>query len=191
FHLSKRHFEEIINGMEMDILCGSYPTFEELKLYCYRVASAVGLICMEIFGDRSDEARESAIHLGIAFQLTNILRDLFSDLEKDRIYIPGEDFRRFDYSEDDLKKKTINVEFAKLIQFEIDRAKMYYEKAESGIQRCHNKGIRVIVVMMNTYYRLLLEIERNIWNLDRKKVSLSTLTKVSIAGRVWWKNYFS
>jgi phytoene synthase len=187
FHLSKSHFDEIINGMEMDILISAYPTFEELKLYCYRVASAVGLVCMEIFGDRSEAARESAIHLGIAFQLTNILRDLFSDLEKGRIYIPAEDFRRFDYTEEDLKKNIINVEFSKLIQFEIDRAKIYYEKAELGLQQCGKGKNQVIEVMRKTYFRLLIEIERNIWNLGRKEIALSAGTKMAIALKVWWQ----
>lgn len=187
YHLSKIYFDEIINGMEMDILDSSYPTFEELKLYCYRVASAVGLVCMEIFGDRSENARESAIHLGIAFQLTNILRDIFADLGNGRIYLPGEDFRRFGYSEENLKKRMINVEFSNLIQFEIDRAKIYYEKAETGLKDCHNAGKSVIEVMLKTYYQLLLKIERNIWNLNRKTVSLSPLAKISIAGKVWLK----
>jgi phytoene synthase len=187
YRLSKIYFDEIINGMEMDILNSSYPTFEELKLYCYRVASAVGLVCMEIFGDRSENAKESAIHLGIAFQLTNILRDIFPDLENGRIYLPGEDFKRFGYSKENLKKRIVNVEFSNLIQFEIDRAMIYYEKAEAGLKDCHNTGKNVIEVMLKTYYQLLLKIERNIWNLSRKSVSLSPLAKISIAGKVWLK----
>lgn len=185
YRLSKIYFDEIINGMEMDILYSSYNTFEELKLYSYRVASAVGLVCMEIFGDRSEKAREAAIHLGIAFQLTNILRDIFSDLENGRVYIPREDLKRFGYSEENLKNKVINLEFSNLIQFEIDRAKIYYEKSERGLMDIDNAGKDVIEVMLRTYLQLLLKIERNIWNLNRKPLSLGFFSKISIAGKVW------
>ncbi|MHB8481763.1 MAG: phytoene/squalene synthase family protein [Nitrospiria bacterium] len=190
YHLTPLYFDEIINGMEMDILYSSYATFDELKLYCYRVASAVGLICMEIFNDRSVHAMECAIHLGFAFQMTNILRDIFADLKKGRIYLPKEDMDRFSYSENDLKNHLKTEEFVHLIRFEIDRAKVYYQKAEKSLQECENVGKSVIQVMIKTYYQLLLKIERNILRLDQKTITLSTVNKLMIAGRVWLKSLF-
>ncbi|MBI1822073.1 MAG: squalene/phytoene synthase family protein [Nitrospirae bacterium] len=190
YHLTPLYFDEILKGMEMDIHPFSVGTFEELKLYCYRVASAVGLVCMEIFQDRSVDARECAVNLGIAFQMTNILRDIFGDLEKGRLYLPKEDLDRFSYSENDLKDHLKTDAYVKLIQFEIDRTKIYYQKAEMNLQGCENVGKNMIEVMTKTYYRLLLEIEKNILRLDQKTIALSTLNKLLIAGGVWVKSRF-
>ena len=188
YHLTPLYFDEIINGMEMDIFHSSYSTFDDLKLYCYRVASAVGLVCMELFNDRSVFAKECAVNLGIAFQMTNILRDIFSDSNKGRIYLPKEDFEKFSYSENDLKNHLKTTAYVNLIQFEIDRTKSYYQKAEMNLMDCDHVGRRVILVMMKTYYQLLLKIERNILRLDQKTISLSTFNKLMIAGKVWLMN---
>ena len=189
FGLSRNNFEELINGMEMDIRSARYTTFDELKLYCYRVASAVGLLCMEIFGDRTDRARELAIHLGMAFQLTNIIRDIFQDLDKNRIYLPQEDLDLFRISADALSRREMNGDFAGLVQFQIDRAKKYYEKADLDLKACRNAGVKGIEVMMMTYARLLAKIDRNVWNLGWKRVSLTRTEKMAVAGRIWLKRF--
>ncbi|MBI3606107.1 MAG: squalene/phytoene synthase family protein [Nitrospirae bacterium] len=186
YRLSHEYFDEILNGMEMDILQSSYATFDGLKLYCYRVASVVGLICMEIFQDRSFPAKECAIHLGTAFQMTNILRDIFTDLKKGRIYLPEEDLVQFSYSETDLGNRVISAEFARLVEFEIARTKTYYDIAERRLNECRNPGRPAIEVMLKTYFQLLLKIERNIRVLDREEIALSLLKKAAIAGEVWF-----
>ena len=116
FNIPKTHFEELLNGMEMDLTRARYATFEELYSYCYRVASVVGLICIEIFGYRNPKTREYAERLGIAFQLTNILRDLAVDAERGRIYLPQDELRRIGYSEEDLLAGKYNDAFVDSVQ---------------------------------------------------------------------------
>src|SRR5437763_4568748 len=109
--------EEIIAGVEMDLSIARYPTFEELRVYCYRVASAVGLVSIEIFGYKNPSCRQYAIHLGLALQMTNIIRDVGKDLRSGRIYLPQEDLARFNYSEADLEQKRYNDSFVGLMEF--------------------------------------------------------------------------
>ena len=116
--IPKAYFDDLIAGVEMDLTISRYPTFNELSLYCYRVASVVGLICLHVFGTRSPLAREYAVNLGLAFQLTNILRDLGTDAAQGRIYLPQEDLARFRYSEQDVLNRTYSPAFTELMRFE-------------------------------------------------------------------------
>src|SRR5256885_15881900 len=121
--------EEIIAGVEMDLSTLRYPTFEELRIYCYRVASAVGLVSIEIFGYSNPRCKQYAIDLGLALQMTNIIRDVWKDFESGRIYLPKEDLARFEYSETDLAKRQHDEHFIQLMQFEASRAREFFGRA--------------------------------------------------------------
>ena len=117
----------------MDLQKNRYLTFNDLQLYCYRVASTVGLMCIEIFGYKHESTREFAVNLGIALQLTNILRDMKKDAETGRIYLPEEDMKQFNYSEKDLLNLTYNENFKMMMRYEVNRAKHYFEKATKNL----------------------------------------------------------
>jgi len=122
YSLPPEMLEEIIAGVEMDLSKSRYATFEELRLYCYRVASAVGLVSIEIFGYRNGACKQYAVELGLALQTTNIIRDVGKDLRSDRIYLPREDLDRFGYTETDLRQHQYDDRFVRLMQFQADRA---------------------------------------------------------------------
>src|SRR5262249_28794767 len=126
FSIPRRYFEEVIDGVEMDLSRKRYRTFDELRLYCYRVASAVGLICIEIFGYRNPQARIYAENLGIAFQLTNIIRDVREDAGRGRIYLPLEDLERFAVQQEELLSGHHSERFERLMEFEAARAEEFY-----------------------------------------------------------------
>ena len=130
FGIPHHYYTEVIEGVESDLVKTRFETFEELKAYCYQVASVVGLICIEVFGYEDEAAREYAIDMGIAMQLTNILRDIKEDAERDRIYIPLDEMARFGYSEDDLKQGVIDERFRKLMAFQVNRAREYYQRSQ-------------------------------------------------------------
>ncbi|MGH8596817.1 MAG: phytoene/squalene synthase family protein, partial [Gammaproteobacteria bacterium] len=125
FPMPKEYFVAMIDGCEMDLHRHRYETFEDLYEYCYRVASITGLMCIEIFTYGQPQTKAYATNLGIALQLTNILRDLKEDARRGRIYLPREDLRRFDYSEDDLMNCRINDRFRALMKFECERARRF------------------------------------------------------------------
>ena len=129
YSLAPEMLDEIINGVEMDLHISRYGTFEELRVYCYRVASAVGLVSIEIFGYRSPVCKEYAIELGLALQMTNIIRDVGKDLQNGRIYLPQEDLARFNYSETELQDRQYNERFVRLMEFEAARARQFFERA--------------------------------------------------------------
>ena len=191
FHLPREYFEELINGVEMDLHQMRYDTFEGLRTYCYRVASVVGLICIEIFGCTQKDIREHAIHQGIAFQLTNILRDIKSDAERGRIYLPQEDLKRFGYSEQELLASTYNPAFVELMRFEAQRARDYYQKAKELLDGKDRPLMVASEIMGGIYYRILREIERSGYNVFERKISLPTHTKLTIALRIWLSNRLS
>src|ERR1044071_2030742 len=129
YSLQPAMLEEIIDGVEMDLQEVRYGSFEELRLYCYRVASAVGLVSIEIFGYRNPACRQYAIELGLALQMTNIIRDVGKDLSNGRIYLPQEDLRQFNYSETELTQRHYNEHFLKLMEFEAARARKFFARA--------------------------------------------------------------
>ena len=127
FQIPTRYFEEVIEGVEMDLVQTSYRSFDDLREYCYKVASAVGLICVEIFGYNDSVAKEYAVDLGLAMQLTNILRDLKEDSQRDRIYVPLDEIASFGYSPEELRQGLINDAFRALMRHQIARARRYFE----------------------------------------------------------------
>jgi phytoene synthase len=173
--------EEIISGVEMDLSIARYPTFEDLRVYCYRVASAVGLVSIEIFGYRNPRCRQYAIDLGLALQMTNIIRDVWKDFESGRIYLPEEDLARFEYSETDLAKRQHDEHFIQLMQFEASRAREFFGRAVDELPAEDRRAMVPAEIMRAIYWALLRRIELDNFRVFEKEYRLSKLEK---AGRI-------
>lgn len=186
FSVPRRYFCELIDGTLMDLAGTRYATFEDLYLYCYRVASTVGLVCLHIFGfDGSQEALDMAEAQGIAFQLTNILRDVAEDASLGRVYLPADDLARFGLSPEALLRGEVGPGFEDLLRFEVQRARGYYERS-AGLPSRVDPASRPSLTAMTALYRGLLErIERSGAEVLRRRVSLSPVEKVLIAARSW------
>ena len=185
FPIPKAHFLHLIDGVEMDLRKRRYATFEDLHAYCYRVASVIGLICIEIFGYRNPATRDYAVNLGVALQLTNILRDIGSDALQDRIYLPTEDLHRFGYSEEDLLACTYNPAFIDLMAFQCKRAWGYYAQARSHLTEEDRPGLFSAEIMGRIYASLLRRIETVGYNVFDHAIRLSNLRKLWIALTIW------
>ena len=179
FHLTRTHFEELLQGVEMDFTLTRYSNFVQLSQYCYRVAGAVGLICLEIFGCPNE--RDYAVALGIAFQLTNILRDVKDDAERGRIYLPQEDILRFGYTEAELMARTYNDRFAELMRFEAERAGDYFRRAADLLKPEHRKQLIASEIMAATYSELLNRIKAVRYNVFEHRVRLSKPHRLAVA----------
>ncbi len=183
FQIPQQHVEELIDGCAMDLTIDRYETFEDLRLYCYRVASTVGLISMHIIGLQDDSAksaesaRAAAIELGIALQLTNILRDVGEDLALGRVYLPQEDLRRFDYTEADLRSGVIDDRFKALMRFEIERANRLYEDNLPGIAHLRPEGRLAVGAAIMLYRSILNRIVDNGFDVFRRRAYLTTVEK--------------
>ncbi|MHB1050079.1 MAG: presqualene diphosphate synthase HpnD [Bacteroidota bacterium] len=188
FKIPLIHFHDLIAGMEMDLVNFRYATFDDLKLYCYRVASTVGLISTEIFGYRNDGAKEYAVNLGLALQLTNILRDVAADAKKGRIYLPQEDLAAFGYTEEDIFSGVYNDNFRQLMKFEADRARMYFTEALKHLSEEDKPLFIAALIMQEIYFRLLQDIERADYNIYAHRFRVSNFKKIIITSRVWWNN---
>jgi 15-cis-phytoene synthase len=181
FHIPIEHFYELIKGMEMDLRNTRYGTFVELEQYCYRVASTVGLICAEVFGYTNEKTKQYAINLGIALQLTNILRDIKSDAKNGRIYLPLEDLRKFNYSEEELLSLTYNDRFVELMKFECDRAHEYFRRAKAFLAEEDKPLFTAARTMGNIYYLILLRIEHAHYDVFSRRIRLSSPLKILVA----------
>lgn len=191
--IPKAYFDELINGVEMDLGATRYATFDALSLYCYRVASCVGLICLHIFGPTSPRAQDYAVDLGIAFQLTNILRDLGSDAEQGRIYLPQEDLAFFGYQEEELLARRRNQQLDELVAFEAARARRYYAKAQAALESLppgDRRALTVAEIMRAVYSRILERIERSDHDVFGPRVRLSTASRLALAAGVWLRARF-
>jgi phytoene synthase len=185
FNIPVEHFYELIRGVEMDLTRKRYETFDELREYCYLVASTVGLMCRQIFGYRNESTRDYAIHLGIALQLTNILRDVRDDARKGRIYIPREDLRRFGYTEDDVLHGRYTPEFVNLMRFECDRAREYFDLARNALKDEDKHYFFAARIMWSIYAHLLRRIERSNYNVFKRRIALPRFLKLLITFRYW------
>jgi len=189
--IPKAYFDELIKGVEMDLVTTRYRTFEELSLYCYRVASVVGLICLHVFGPTSAHAQDYAVDLGMAFQLTNILRDLGTDAEQGRIYLPQEDLAQFGYRETDLLQRHNNQQLRELVHFETKRARAYYGKAQAaldGLPKSDRRALSVAEIMRAVYSRILERIDRPDHAVFGPRVRLSTSHRLALAAGVWFRS---
>jgi phytoene synthase len=181
FGIPLEPFQELIAGMEMDLEVTRYATFDDLRTYCYRAASTVGLICIEIFGNDGPEARQPAIDLGIAMQLTNVLRDIPEDLRRGRIYLPAEDLARFGYPEEELARHTVNEPFRRLMAFEVARAREHFARAEALLPHLSPESRRCPALLARFYQAILGEIERAGHDVFRRRPCLSLPRKLALA----------
>ncbi|MFN7750968.1 MAG: presqualene diphosphate synthase HpnD [Pseudomonadota bacterium] len=184
--LPRVHLDEIIAGMQMDLDCNRYRSFDELRLYCHRVAGAVGLLSARIFGYREPATLEYADLLGIALQLTNIVRDVAEDARRNRIYLPTEDLDRFGVREDDLLCRRDGPEVRALVQFQIDRAQQHYELALRRLPEVDRHSQRTGLIMAAIYRTLLREIAAGGARVLVERTSLTPLRKLWIACRTAW-----
>ncbi|OLD70866.1 MAG: hypothetical protein AUG90_00430 [Verrucomicrobia bacterium 13_1_20CM_4_55_9] len=181
YALTPEMLEEIIAGVEMDLSIKRYQTFDELRVYCYRVASAVGLVSIEIFGYRNPACKEYAIQLGLALQMTNIIRDVGKDLRADRIYLPEEDLVRFNYSEKELQDRQYNDRFVRLMQFEAERARHFFARAAEILPQEDRRSMVAAEIMASIYRGLLRRMELDKFRVFEKEYGLNKLEK---AGRI-------
>jgi phytoene synthase len=175
--------EEIIAGVEMDLTIARYETFAALREYCYKVASAVGLVSIEIFGYRNPACQDYAVELGLALQLTNILRDVAKDLANGRIYLPGEDMARFGYSAEDLAACTYDERFIKLMQFEAGRAHEYFRKAAAVLPQEDRRSMVSAEIMGGIYRRLLARMEDDRFQVFKRNYRVPKVVKIFCAAR--------
>ena len=173
---------ELIEGMRMDLSDTSYLDFASLRVFCYRVASVVGLMMCHVIGFRGP-APAHAIDLGIALQLTNILRDVGEDLRRGRVYLPAEDLARFGYHVADLRAAIVDDRFRALMQFQIERAEEYYRRAEPGIALLHTDGQFAVRVAADVYHGILREIEQNGYDVFGRRAVVSSSRKAWITAR--------
>ncbi len=187
FNIPLEPFFELIAGVEMDLQHKRYWTFDELIQYCYRVASTVGLMCIEIFGYKHSSAKDYAVNLGLAMQLTNILRDVKKDSEKGRIYLPQHDLVQFNYTEEDLHNRNYNNNFVSLMKHEADRAEYYFNKADEALNIEDKRSMFPARAMQHIYNRLLKKIKAENYDVFNKKIKVGKFEKVSISLGVWAK----
>jgi phytoene synthase len=181
YNLPQEYFLEIIDGMEMDLDYNAYRTFKELSLYCYRAASVVGLMAVEIFGYEDRRTLKYAHDLGMAFQLTNILRDVAEDAGIGRVYIPEEDMERFKVSRDDIMHGRFNDNMRELLKFESERAKQYYQQAFEYLPDGDRYRQRSGLIMAAVYRALIAAIEERGYQVFEQRINLSPPRKMYIA----------
>ncbi|MGB8320744.1 MAG: squalene/phytoene synthase family protein [Ignavibacteriaceae bacterium] len=187
FNIPLDPFFELLKGMEMDLQRKTYLTFDDLVLYCYRVASTVGLMCIEIFGYKNKSAKDFAIDLGIALQLTNILRDIKKDAKNGRVYLPQEDLKRFSYAENDIYLNSYNPNFVNMMKYEVERAKSYFERATNELDLDDKPSMFAARAMQHIYYKLLKKISDADYDVYSNNIRVSNFEKIGISVGVWAK----
>jgi len=185
FNLPRTPFNDLIDGVAMDLTYVRYPTFDALAEYCRRVASTVGLVCVEIFGYRDPGAREYAVNLGMALQLTNIIRDVASDLERGRTYLPTEDLVRFGVTEEALRLGKVTPPVRALLEFECARARDYYRRASASLPPADARSLVAAEIMGGIYFEILERIERAGYDVFRERIRVPRPYRALIALRIW------
>jgi phytoene synthase len=187
FRLRQGHLQSIIDGMEMDLDCSRYPDFPALRVYCHRVAGVVGLLSAEIFGYRDPRTLAYAADLGLAFQLTNIIRDVGEDMRRHRIYLPLDELEQHGVSISDITAARETENFRRLMEFQIDRALDTYRQAYAALPAVDRKAQRVGLVMAAIYRTLLQEVRADGCRVLTRRTSLTPLRKFWIAWTTWIK----
>ncbi len=185
FPIPHGYFAELLKGVEMDLTKSRYATFAELQQYCYRVAGVVGQMCIEIFGYRHPATRMYAEHLGTAFQLTNILRDLAVDGERGRIYVPQEDLERFGYPESDLLGGRMTPAFRDLMRFQVERAQQFYAAARTALPVEDRRAMLPAEIMRAIYARILDRIEAAGYDVFSRRIRLTDTHRLCLALGCW------
>jgi 15-cis-phytoene synthase len=185
FNIQQRQLGAIMDGMEMDLTQTRYPDFESLQVYCHRVAGVVGLLAASIFGYRNPKTLEYAEKLGLAFQLTNIIRDVGEDARKDRIYIPADEMQRFGVSEAQILNAQHTEGFSHLIEFQARRVRGCYAEALAALPAEDRRAQRPGLVMAAIYHTLLEEIGRDGYQVLTRRTRLTPIRKLWIAWKTW------
>ncbi len=186
YGIPEEYFREVLNGVESDLVKTRYANFEELRGYCYQVASVVGLICIHIFGFRGgEEARRGAIDLGLAMQLTNICRDVLEDWEFGRVYLPQDELARFGVTEADLENRAVTDGFANLMQFQIDRAREYFANGRQLLPYLSPRSRACPAALGLIYGGVLNKIESGGYDVFRERIGLSKGAKLRLMARAW------
>jgi phytoene synthase len=185
YHVREELPLELMRGVLMDTYKTRYESWEELRVYCYRVASVVGLMSSEIFGYSAPETLRYAESLGLAMQLTNILRDVAEDFAMGRVYLPGEELRRFGVAEEELGRGAVSENFRALMRFEIARARSLYREAEKGIPLLERDARFTVLLAARLYARILDEIERADFDVFKRRAHLSSAAKLCALPGVW------
>jgi 15-cis-phytoene synthase len=185
FRLPRAPFEDLIDGVAMDLAKDRYETIDDLLEYCRRVASAVGLVCIEIFGCRDARARDYAINLGLALQLTNIVRDVGVDFAHGRVYLPQQDLQRFHCPEDALRRGVVTEPVRAVIAFEIARAREYFHRAAVALPRADARRLVAAEIMGGIYQDILRRVEANDYDVFSEVIRVPRPARLAIALKTW------
>lgn len=185
FSLSRQPFDDLVDGVEMDLHRSRYDTFDELIGYCRRVASAVGVMCIEVFGSRDTRSREYAFNLGLALQVTNIIRDVAADLKQGRIYLPREDMARFGVEEKDLAAGVMTDAVRALLAHECQRARHFFAAAGQAMPPSEARRLVAAEIMGGIYFEILQRIERRGYDVFSERIRVPKLARARIALQIW------
>lgn len=185
FHLPRAPFEDLIDGVEMDLDHVRYQTFEALAGYCRRVASSVGLVCVEIFGYSDPRTRDYAVNLGMALQLTNIVRDVAADLRRGRVYLPADELERFGVTVDALRAGQVTEPVRALLRFQCERAREYYRRAALDLPPADTGQLVAAEIMGGIYFEILRRIERAGYDVFSRRIRVPRPYRAVIALRIW------
>lgn len=185
FNLPAEQLLEIVDGMEMDLQQSRYLDFKGLSLYCYRVASVVGLLAADIFGYQDRRTQKYAHDLGMAFQLTNIIRDIGEDARRGRIYIPMDELKQFNVPAADILNGQYSDNFTTLMRFQYDRAQQYYTQALAELPAVDRKNQRPGLIMAAVYRTLLDEIRDENFQVLHQRIALTPVRKLWLATKTW------
>lgn len=191
FSLSRQPFDDLVDGVEMDLRHKQYQTFDELAGYCRRVASTVGLICIEIFGARDSRSRDYAFNLGLALQLTNIIRDVAVDLKNGRVYLPQEDLARYGVTEPDLRAGLVTPAMRNLLAHQCQRARRYYTAATQAMPHAEAHKLVAAEIMGGIYFEILQRIERRHYDVFTEVIRVPKAVRARIALSIWARGQLS
>jgi phytoene synthase len=188
FRIPKKYFMDLLTGVEMDLAKKRYESFSELETYCYHVAGTIGLLCNCLFGMKEEEAERYAVLLGTAFQLTNIIRDVGSDLKRGRLYLPRKELAEFGVVESDLLEERVSESFYQLMRFQADRAEEYFEKAFGTLPEEKRKKLVPAEIMSGIYRRILRKLQKENFPVFERKVSLSKTEKLGLVLKIFLRS---
>ena len=191
FSLSRPPFDDLVDGVEMDLRQSRYQTFDELTGYCRRVASAVGLICIEIFGARDSRSRDYALNLGLALQITNIIRDVAVDLKNGRVYLPQDDLAQFGVTEADLRTGVVTDPIRRLLAHQCQRARHFYTTAAQALPPADAHRLIAAEIMGGIYFAILRRIERRHFDVFTDVIRVPKAVRARIALSIWARGQLS
>jgi 15-cis-phytoene synthase len=191
FSLSRQPFDDLVDGVEMDLQRSRYETFDELVGYCRRVASAVGMMCIEVFGCRDSRSRDYAFNLGIALQMTNIIRDIKADLAQDRVYLPQEDLAQFGVTEAMLAAGVVTEPIRHLLAHQCQRARQFFTAARQSMPHGEARKLVAAEIMSGIYFEILHRIERRGYDVFSERVRVPKFDRARIALQIWARSHLS